>query len=313
MLFRSNFNLETGALSFLNDNERILLFSPYIKYGELQKINQKHHIDQIVVRWEIRDLCLGVSDLELYDYCKKHNIKLFRNTKIHLKAFWNYRRSVFFGSANVTNKGLGEGGNWELNGLEPCMSFDDITYLNEILDSSEYVTDELYDQIKNCVLSVNLPTLLYPEIPTRKKKVDFFLLSQLPMYHNVGELYEVYLGKALLNDEELECAAHDLVLYKVPKGLSFEEFEGKLKANFNAHPFIISFKEHIKSQPSQSMNYGSVVRWISENTTTVPTPRNWEIKQRQIVNILYDWIVLFNDDFAWSIPGNRSQVIYYNR
>ncbi len=311
MLYKSGNNLEQGALYFIEENEHIILFSAYIKVRELEKINKLGHIQQIVVRWEIKDLCLGVSDLELYQYCKENNIKLFRNTRIHLKAFWNQRTSLFFGSANVTNRGLGEKGNLELNGIQENMSFDDILYLNSIIAQSEYVTDKLFQELKALVNQTILPTIIYPEVPTEKKEMDYFLLSQLPMTRNVGQLFNIYNGSPAINEEEMSCAAHDIALYEIPSKLDYEKFEAHLMHQFNQHPFIIAFKEHIKNQYHQSLNYGGVVQWIVENTTTVPTPLKWEIKEQQIVNTLYDWVVLFDKDFGWSIPGNRSQVIQY--
>ena len=101
------------------------------------------------------------------------------------------------------------------------------------------------------------------------------------------------------------------MLYKASNNLSEEIFYSTLKENFNTHPFIIKLKEVIKSDTRDSLSYGSVVRWIQDNTTTVPTPRSWELKKDQIVNILYEWICFFDDDFRVEIPGKRSEVILY--
>jgi hypothetical protein len=65
-------------------------------------------------------------------------------------------------------------------------------------------------------------------------------------------------------------------------------------------------------QESKSIRYGGVVEWIQKTTTTVPTPRSWEIKREQIVNILYTWICEFDENFTWNVPGSRSEVIYYH-
>jgi hypothetical protein len=59
------------------------------------------------------------------------------------------------------------------------------------------------------------------------------------------------------------------------------------------------------------MSYGTVVRWIQANTTTVPTPMSWEIKKDQIVNNLYEWIITFDDSFSWDKP-NHSQILHFN-
>ena len=313
MLSSSGNNLESSALQFVDQNDSITLFSPYIKLEELKLINQSIKIKQIVVRWEIRDLCLGVSDLELYQYCLENDITLYRNTRIHLKAFWNNAQAVLFGSANVTGKGIGEKGkyNYELNGSIDDIDYGDIAYFNELIINSEYVTSSLYEKIKRVVDNNELPIIDYPEIETKRNKADFFLLSNLPMTETVEELYKGYCAPDDLDVDDINYVSHDIALYNIPKKLDESSFYNYTQEAFNSHPFITKLKEHIKNSPRKSLNYGGVVRWIQENTTTVPTPRSWEIKQDIIVNILYSWICAFDDDFDWDTPVH-TQVIFYN-
>jgi len=314
MLYKSKYNLQSSVISFLRDNEEVTLFSAYIKTKQLRKINITKSIKQIVVRWEVGDICFGASDLEsLYDYCRENHIKLFRNNKIHLKAFWNNNNSVLFGSANVTYNGIGEGGNLELNGIQEHLSISDITYFNQILDASTYVTDELFNEIKQKVDEHKDKVERIPDLPNKKTDTDFFLLSQLPMSYNVSNLYDAYVNSDSLSEEDLNCLIHDIVLYKIPDNLLKDEFYSKLKINFNKHPFVIALKDYIKEQEGQSLRYGrgGVVDWIQDKTTTVPTPRSWELKKDQIVNILYEWICFFDKDYVVEVPGRRSEVIFY--
>jgi hypothetical protein len=57
------------------------------------------------------------------------------------------------------------------------------------------------------------------------------------------------------------------------------------------------------------MNFGAVRLWFAENTTTVPTPRPFELSE--YIQVLYTWICYFDDEFSWSVPGGHSQVIQY--
>lgn len=312
MLHKSGVNLESNAIKFIENNDTITLFSAYLKLEELKSINGSKKINRIIVRWEIKDLCLKVSDIELYNYCLDNDIALYRNTRIHLKAFWNNTQDVLFGSANVTGKGLGEKGryNFELNGSVDDIGYEDISYFNEIIINSEYVTPSLFDEIKNLVDQTELPTIDYPKLKTKRNKEDYFLLSNLPMTETVDELFEGYCTPENLNINEINYVSHDIALYEIPKELDKSDFLNYIQKAFNSHPFIIKLKEHIKSSPRQSLNYGSVVRWIQENTSTVPTPRAWEIKQDIIVNILYTWICTLDDEFIWDTP-NFSQIIKY--
>lgn len=319
MLYRSGDNLEKGAINFLNRNEKATLFSAYIKLEELKIINASRNINQIIVGWEIKDLCQGVSDLELYNYCLENNIALYRNTRIHLKAIWNNKTSLFFGSANITGRGIGEKGNYnfELNGINEEISFEDKSYLNKIILESEYVDNELFNKIKKLVNSIEKPVIEYPTLPTPPPTVDYFLINQLPMTSSPEMLFKIYKGD-LQTDLEMVCAAHDLELYRIHKNLTKTEFFNVLKNVFNSHPFITKFKEAIKTsvndrypERNASMQFGAVRRWFSKNTTTVPTPRSFELNS--YVSILYIWICYFDDNYTWDIPGERSEVIYYKK
>jgi hypothetical protein len=313
MMLKSGHDLKSNTLQFIEEKDCITLFSAYIKLEELKRINQSKKIKQIIVRWEIRDLCLGVSDLEVYHYCLDNNITLYRNTRIHLKAFWDNCQSVLFGSANVTGRGVGEKGryNYELNGIHENINFHDVAYFNNIIINSEYVTAALFKRIENLVLETILPTINYPILDTTKNLQDYFLLSNLPMTETVEKLYKGYSIPEGLSMDEVSFVTHDLALYDIPGGLDETGFYKHLKNKFNSHPFIIKLKGLIKVSLTQSLNYGSVVRFIQENTTTVPTPRSWELKQKQIINILYDWICSLDENYYWDVPGSRSQVIYY--
>jgi len=316
MLYRSGENLFEGAKSFVDQNEEITVFSAYLKLDTLKKLNESGHIKQIIVRWEIKDLCLGVSDFEkLFIYCRKNQISIYRNTRLHAKVIWNNFNDVFLGSANLTGKGLesrDKNYNFELNSISSNISVNDIIYLKRILNKSEYVSNRLFEKLSRLVaIEKEKGEIKYVELETKQHQEDAFLLSQLPMSDSVDSLYDVYSDLNLSQDKKI-YAIHDIVLYNIPENLNKTEFNNYLSDVFNNHSFIISLKDFIKNTSRKSVRYGEVVNWIRENTTTVPTPRNFEIKEKIIVNILYDWICYFDEDFTWNRP-NHTQVIYYKK
>jgi hypothetical protein len=315
MLYISGTNLESSAIEFVDSYEKVTVFSAYMKLDEIKKINRSKNVKRIVVRWEILDLCKEVSDLEVYKYCQENQIALYRNTRLHMKVLWNDSSSVLFGSANITNKGIGENGrfNYELNGLQNEIDFTTIQYFNQILRESQFVSKSLYLRIAEEVDSIGKieePAEPYISKSPEEKSQDKFLLSDLPMSRTVLDLFNTYSSPETSSNEDLIYAGHDLALYDLPNGLSRLNFEKTLQFKFNSHPFILALKQKITNEGS--MNYGSVVRWIQKNTTTVPTPRSWEMKKELIVNILYEWICYFDNDFSWSRP-NYSEVIYYKQ
>ena len=319
MLFRSGENLFAGAKAFLDKNDEITIFSAYLKLDVLKKLNEANHVKQIVVRWEIQDLYKGVSDIELYNYCLENNIALYRNTRLHLKAIWNNDKNIFFGSANISNRGLHEIGdyNFELNGKNESINVEDQRYLQRIIKHSEYVTESLFNKLKSTIESLDLPKISFPSIPTPPPTVDYFLINQLPMTSSPELLFDLYENEDE-NSEEISYAAHDLELYQIPKNLNKFDFFNYLKEVFNQHLFIKKFKEAVKTvkddrnpERDGSMRFGAVRQWFSENTTTVPTPRNFELNS--YVKILYEWICYFDNNYSWSIPATRSEVIYYKK
>jgi hypothetical protein len=314
MLYKSGVNLLSRTTDFFINEELVILFSAYIKTDIIRQLNSNHNIKQIIVRWEIEDLVKEVSDLDLYLYCRENNIQLFRNTRIHLKAAWNFDSKIIFGSANYTNRGVGESNsyNYELCGTNETISFIDKIYLNNIIKSSSIVDDNYYHQLKKIVDSVEKTKIVYPEFEENIIETNSFLLSELPMSLSPDDLYDVAIHSEDYKSLEHNCAAHDIALYQIDIFQEYPTFKIQLKDKFNSHPFIIALKNHIMEQESKSIRYGGVVEWIQKTTTTVPTPRSWEIKREQIVNILYTWICEFDENFTWNVPGSRSEVIYYH-
>ena len=318
MLYKSGVNLFSGSLDFVTKSEEITLYCAYIRTDQLIELNQGRKINRIVVRWEIRDLHQGASDLELFQYCKENQIALYRNTRIHLKCLINEKDEVLLGSANITGRGIGEKSNtynFELNSVNSDLDFTDTLYLDKIISQSEYVTDDLFQLIKQKVENLEdysqlKETYIKIQIETGKKGSDYFLMSELPMFMKVESLYDSAKDISSLNILERKCISHDIATYNLDFRESKEQFYSNLKNTFNLHPFIIKLKEEVKMTHRQSLNYGGVVRWISENTTTVPTPISWELKQKEVVNILYKWICFFDSDFVVERP-NYSEVLFY--
>jgi hypothetical protein len=318
MLFRSGDNLSRGVLDFIDNSKELTLYSAYIKTNQLIKLNKDGKITRIVVRWEIKDLHQGSSDLDLYHYCVDNRIALYRNSRIHLKCLRNNEDDVFLGSANFTGRGIGEvppAYNLELNALSRNISLVDALYLDKIISQSEYMTEELFQKIE--MLLANLPTYksqddVYssPDLFLNTYQGENYLISDLPMFYGVERLYESAHNYMDLDSIQKQCLSHDIAIYGVDIFQSQRDFYDELKVAFNSHVFINKLKEEVKKNARKSLNYGSIIRWIRENTKTVPTPISWELKEQQVVNVLFDWICYFDRDFYLERPG-YSQILRF--
>jgi len=303
--------------SFLCEHEVVDVFAAFIKYDMLAEVLEMSPgvISRIVVRWRSEDIIAGVSDLSIYELCKSFNITLFRNPQLHAKCFLAMNGDCLVGSANVTSKGLKneDGSNWELNTNVDKIGFKSRAILDAIVNDSVLVTEDWVD-MANSLLPLdydqsNLGNDLKAHF-SKRGLAESFLISALPMSHHPELLWELYTGERILANAEMNAAAHDIALYSLFGDYECaEHFLKILGGMFNSHPFISKLLDWLKD--NGSTNYGRVVRWIQNNCTQVPIPRSWDLKQRQVVNILFDWICYFDEAFTWSRP-NHSQVIFYN-
>jgi len=106
MIFKNGQNLLEEIQAFIRTSERLLLIVPYIKNDSLAELVQHWRAPvEIIVRWQLKDLMTGASDLEVFDTCEAIGIRLYRNPRIHLKCFIdNFRNCIIttakcFGSA----------------------------------------------------------------------------------------------------------------------------------------------------------------------------------------------------------------------
>lgn len=309
MLLRNGIDLAQGISEFISNSKNLFVFVPYIKLEPLKELIGSTKCTAIVVRWETKDLILGSSDLEVYTFCKDNNIALYRNPRLHLKAFIDDYKKCILGSPNISSRALNipqsNRYNYELATTVESLSIDDRLYFSVILNESILITDSIYDQIKQ-------------QLPKKKEEfpeeTDFelmitapdkdFLISSLPMTYNVKTLLRISETRETVTEVELNCAMHDLALYNLPLGLPAEELKEKLKIAFFEHPFIKAFLKNLEE--NREIYFGTAKDWIHKNCTDVPTPRKWEIKEN--IQILYRWIVDLGDGkYKVDVPGAHSE------
>lgn len=326
MLFRNGENLKSGLTDYLTGTKNLTIFCPYIKYNALCNLLDSPGLgcDQIVVRWEPRDLVYGSSDLEIYEICKKHDIALYMNHRIHLKLFTRNYEDVFTGSANISERAISDATS-DFN-YEVCTYLDNINrldrlYLESIINQSILVNDDIYNEIQSQLsLGIQYEELDYFEIPNTKTAHTDFLISKLPMTDSPELLWQIHSEEIqACSTEQENCVCHDIVLYKLD-GLEHDrdKWFNTLKTEFFSSLFIKEFLKQVDSsvevrngRERKGLRFGAVRKWFSENTTSVPSPRPFELTDN--VQILYRWIEDLSDGkYSVTVPGQRSQVLVKN-
>ena len=315
MIYKNGSDLFQGLVEFIKDSTGLYIFVPYIKIQTLKiLIEGQDNVRAVFVRWEAKDIITGSSDLEIYLYLKNLNIALYRNSRLHLKVYLDEYKRCFLTSANISSRALNtppySNYNYELGTVVENLRIHDRYYFYIIESDSILITDNIYHQI-------------IEQLPHKKKEFpseeDFnfkiespdkdFMISSLPMTYCVETLCRIYEEKEYFNETELNCAMHDLAVYKIPLGFTPTEFRQKLSESFFSHKFIKSFLEYLEI--NGEIYFGAAKEWIHKNCENVPTPRRWEITEN--IQILYRWVVqLGNGKYAVDRP-NYSERLYLTK
>src|SRR5690606_30332308 len=294
MLLRNGDNLFNDLNCYLASSKRVTIYCPYIKLNTIKHIIDNIHckIEKIIVRWHSIDLVSSASDLDLYIYLKEKGIPLFRNPRLHLKAFVDNNKRAFIGSANISQRALNypetTNYNYELGVIVNDLTIADRLYFNMIETESTLITDEIYNQLESQLAKAQLA---FPKEPNINFEVTCgdkdFLISSLPMSYDIETLIKVYEEQNSEDETELNCALHDLALYNIPLGLERAKLVELLKTSFFKRPFIRAFLENLDSQGE--IYFGRAKEWVQKNCKDVPIPRKWQITTN--IQILFRWIV----------------------
>jgi hypothetical protein len=311
-LYKNGVDLKENLAEFIDSTSNLFVFVPYIKLETLKEIlKNTNNCKAIFVRWDTKDLITGACDVEIYPFCKANGIALYRNKRLHLKAYLENYKKGFIGSPNISARGLNipENNfyNYELATIVDNLSIDDRLYFNIIEQDSILITDNIYNQILEQLPKKKIE---YPDEKDFEIEITHpdknFLISSLPMTSSVEKLFKIYHNSELYDEVELNCAVHDLALYKISFGLSKDVFNEKLKDTFFKHPFVCMFLERLNSKGE--MYFGEVKSFIHSNCSNVPLPRRWEITEN--IQILYRWIVnLDSEKYGVDVP-NYSERLY---
>ena len=297
-------------LKTADPEKQIFLYVPYIKTKTLSKLVDGIKNVTIITTWHMRDLVLGSSEVELYQFCKDHNYTLYVNNKIHLKVYSIALDSAIVASGNISQGGL-EGGNYECGVLVKELSVSDRTFLEEIKSNAILIDEDQYQRHFALVeekLKEKSEATEYDDLITDTER-EYFLRSELPMTRNVNDLIKGYENKKsrldYSEDKETDaCIKHDLKTYQIESNLSQAELMKKLKLRFFAHPFTKKIDELIE----EGAYWGAVRRWVRDHCKDVPLPRLWDLTEN--TQILYRWFVELGDgEYVVDVPGARSERI----
>ena len=265
-----------------NCKDEIIVCSAFITmkgiewfYNNLQnkKINCR-----VISRWDRGDLLSKVSDIEVYNFCKKMGWSFEIIENLHAKFYLMDQKDLISGSLNLTAKGFGlvPISNKEFGNYFEAID-EDLININIFLEDAIKITDEIFNEYKK-YLEENKDFIIQklPELPEKIKNLKEKKLTKLWVHDFLFNEPENLLNNFNENTEDL---IHDRSLLNINSqdDLSLET----IKLNFVNLDLYKWFIKQIKNKDNKSFSFGELSALIHNSLFDDPKPYRKEIKNLQ--------------------------------
>lgn len=261
---------------------------------------------RVISRWDRHDLLSKVSDIEVYNFCKRNNWSFEIIENLHAKFYLMDNKDLISGSLNMTGKGFGlvPISNKEFGNYFEAMD-EDLKNINIFIEDSIEITDEIFNGYKKYIEdNKNFEIQKLPELPKVIKNLKEKKLTKLWVNDFLFNEPEKLLNNFAENTEDL---SHDKSLLNIynQDDLSLDT----IKSNFANLDLYKWFIKQIKNKDNKSFSFGELSALIHNSLFDDPKPYRKEIKNLQ-ANFLKFLEILKFENIKIERP-NYSQVITY--
>lgn len=296
-------DLEAKVRGLASSAKRELrIVAPFIKAARLQVILDSVASGVAVIvttRWRAAEVAAGVSDLEVFDVCRKAGATLRLMDRLHAKLYLADGSAALVGSANVTGMGLGcsTSPNFEiLVAVEPSARSLIMT-LGAMDADSRPATDAERDAVAAAALEVPAA----PPIPADAASSDAKPLW-LPRFRSPDRLQAVYgrMGKGGRDEGVDEAALSDIVNLRLPADLTPPDFAHAVRTRLRASAMAAAL-DPLLEVPRR---FGEVSRWVGELR-----PETSRSERQRLAQTLIRWLVQFDGGRYRLDTPNYSEIL----
>jgi hypothetical protein len=291
LLDEQEFQVEIAS-SLQQCRHSIVILSAFIKHNAFEWLKEQVENTDIkvvvVARWRLDDLIAKVSDLSVYKQCQELGWTLKVDERLHAKLFLIDSSVAFVGSSNLTGAGLGltEKSNFELSTKTEVTDID-IDKVHKYIDSCRAMTDDLYNQMKSFVDSIDPPKGTPYKWPSSIKN----LLEQKVDYLWVDEL--LFTSPNSNDDDDIR---HDSSLLEVDR---LDIDVDLLRAKFTELRIVKWLYSQLLKEESKSLRFGAISSRLHDALLNDPKPYRKEVKDFQVN--LFNWLKYLElPDFEFS-------------
>ncbi len=280
LLDEQEFQVEIAS-SLQQCRHSIVILSAFIKHNAFEWLKEQVENTDIkvvvVARWRLGDLIAKVSDLSVYKQCQELGWTFKVDERLHAKLFLIDSSVAFVGSSNLTGAGLGltEKSNFELSTKTEVTDID-IDKVHKYIDSCRAMTDDLYNQMKSFVDSIDPPKGTPYKWPSSIKN----LLEQKVDYLWVDEL--LFTSPNSNDDDDIR---HDSSLLEVDR---LDIDVDLLRAKFTELRIVKWLYSQLLKEESKSLRFGAISSRLHDALLNDPKPYRKDVKDFQVN--LFNWL-----------------------
>jgi PLD-like domain len=285
----------------------VLLCAPFVKTGVIKRLFAAIHSNvavEIVTRWNLDEIAVGVSDLAVFDLAVSRpgtTMRLLDN--LHAKLYFS-DDTLLAGSANLTAKALGwcEEPNLELLVIVPS---DDeaVVRFRSSLSNSRLATVEERES-----LQARMDALDRTKLPEGEPVMETLSGFWLPRLAAPEKLFSAYLSSARerLTTSAIEAADHDLAALVVDPNLDEKSFHRRVAEQFSSMPAIKTILAAAQKDLTDTAAVELIESFIDE--TEMSHAARWQIVREWLTFFMPDEYEIAPHSFVTRVrPGARQE------
>lgn len=234
---------------------------------------------RLLVRFRLSDLIMGVTDIELYEYCKENNWSLYMDTNLHAKIYL-IDNKCFIGSANLTDSGLSITKVGNIEG----------SYMFEIENEEDYVTlERLFNQ------SVKLEDFLYTKMKKEYDLSDKETFVEKKWTKEIQNKIKSNFSVLLQEDFPLNDFPNNMDKDEIYLGISATDDIKIVKEKFEDSKIMKWLISLLESKEEKEIYFGELSERIHSLIFKEPKMYRKEVKDLQIK--LYQWLMILDYNY----------------
>ncbi|WP_405143272.1 phospholipase D-like domain-containing protein [Paenibacillus sp. FSL H7-0942] len=278
-------------MELLNTHSEILIISAFVKLDVVKYIDSvlsNNYIKKsILVRFKLADLILGVTDIELYSYCKENGWNLYVNNELHSKIYVFDQKRIMIGSANATVRGIGLGEKYNIESMALIdINKDEMDNIIDLFRISMELSEELY----------NLMMIDYKNSNISDKEIDYNWSFNIKAFYKNNYLW---IKDMFFSHSPTELCQRDVDILK----LNFDYNLINIRNQFlQSKPYI-----WLKYTVLDETFFGELSQNLHNSLLDNPKPTRRELKI--LLDHLLNWVIeLEIEEFEVSKPGYSQKI-----